>query len=70
MGKDEKNSGCMMGSNWWIYVLCIIGAIIFIILVIWISSYWSKCDTIPNYCLTGKAMLMDMSNNSVPAANV
>jgi len=67
----EKSSGsCMMGPSWLVYIICIVITIAFIILVIWISSYWntnSQCPT-GSYEGSGKSILNQFSYNSVTAA--
>lgn len=67
---EKSGGGCMMGSSWQTYVVCIVAAIIFIILVIWISSYWfvnNQCPT-GSYEGSGKSVLTQFSHNSVTAA--
>lgn len=64
--KDDTSSGCLMGPNWWIYILCIIGVILFVLLIVWLSAQWST-KTVNSPTLTGKSILEQFSNDCVPA---
>ncbi len=63
---STATGGCMMGPSWFTYIICIIIAIAFIILVIWLTSFWStdNCQTQNKH----KSALSQFSNNSVTAA--
>jgi hypothetical protein len=66
--KESKNKGCLMGSNWWIYIICIIVGIAFIILLLWASSYWCYDNNNISDTLTpGKSILQQFSKDCVDA---
>ena len=44
--KIETSNGCLLGSNWWVYILCIICVILFALLIVWLSTYWSTASQI------------------------
>ena len=64
---SEDSSSCLMGPSWITYIFCILGAIVFIIIVVWLCSYWNTSSTIqPNfYTGTGKMVLSQFSLDSV-----
>jgi hypothetical protein len=66
MSKKEENTngGCLMGPNWMTYVIYIILGIIFILLVVWISSTYLISNSVES-CSQGKLLLQQFSNDCV-----
>jgi hypothetical protein len=59
----ESTNSCLMGPNWMLYVVYIILGLIFILIIVWISSYWISQEC--NYNLEGKLLLKSFGKDCV-----